>query len=78
MQMPSSQQVGAYRNALVANSEAVVAVGGGAGTLSEIAFAWQFNRLILAVGGEGQSTGRRATPTTAVNPNRRLFWVADE
>ena len=43
----------AYRNALVANSEAVVAVGGGAGTLSEIAFAWQFNRPIFAVGDEG-------------------------
>ena len=40
----------AYRNALVANSEAVVAVGGGAGTLSEVAFAWQFNRPIFAVG----------------------------
>lgn len=43
----------AYRNALVANSEAVIAVGGGAGTLSEIAFAWQFNRPIFAVGDEG-------------------------
>ncbi len=43
----------AYRNAMVANSEAVVAIGGGAGTLSEIAFAWQFNRPIFAVGDEG-------------------------
>jgi uncharacterized protein (TIGR00725 family) len=43
----------AYRNAMVANSEAVVAVGGGAGTLSEMAFAWQFNRPVFAVGDEG-------------------------
>ena len=30
------------RNALVANASAVVAIGGGAGTLSEMAFAWTF------------------------------------
>ena len=43
----------AYRNVLVANSEVVVAIGGGAGTLSEIAFAWQFKRPIIAIGNEG-------------------------
>ena len=43
----------AYRNALVANAEVVVAIGGGAGTLSEIAFAWQFNRPIIAIGKDG-------------------------
>lgn len=37
------------RNALVANASAVVAIGGGAGTLSEIAFAWTFGRLIIGV-----------------------------
>ena len=36
------------RNALVANASAVVAVGGGAGTLSEIAFAWSLFRMVLA------------------------------
>ena len=36
------------RNALVANASAVIAVGGGAGTLSEIALAWSLKRLILA------------------------------
>lgn len=41
------------RNTLVANGDAVVAVGGGAGTLSEIAFAWMFKRLIVAVRGGG-------------------------
>jgi uncharacterized protein (TIGR00725 family) len=43
----------AYRNAMVANAEVVIAVGGGAGTLSEMAFAWQFNRPIIAIGHEG-------------------------
>ena len=36
------------RNAIVANADAVIAIGGGAGTLSEIAFAWPMLRLILA------------------------------
>ncbi len=36
------------RNAIVANADAVVAIGGGAGTLSEMAFAWPMLRLILA------------------------------
>lgn len=37
-----------YRNAIVAGASAVIAVGGGAGTLSEISFAWTFRRLIIA------------------------------
>ena len=36
------------RNAIVANADAVVAIGGGAGTLSEIAIAWSLFRLIIA------------------------------
>ncbi|MDE6060749.1 MAG: acyl-CoA synthetase, partial [Clostridia bacterium] len=46
-----------YRNVIVANSDAVIAVGGGAGTLSEIAFAWSLKRLMLAYeDGEGWSS----------------------
>lgn len=41
------------RNALVANAYAVVGVGGGAGTLCEYAFAWSFNRLIVAFENSG-------------------------
>ncbi len=41
------------RNYLVAHSDAVVAVGGGAGTLSEICYAWMHKRLIIALGDEG-------------------------
>ena len=44
------------RNAIVANSDAVIAVGGGAGTLSEIAYAWQFKRPIIATSVHGWSS----------------------
>lgn len=36
------------RNAMVASADAVVAIGGGAGTLSEMAMAWSLFRLIIA------------------------------
>ena len=37
-----------YRNCITANADAVIAIGGGAGTLCEMAFAWSLNRLIIA------------------------------
>lgn len=36
------------RNVLVINANAVVAIGGGAGTLSEMAMAWSVGKLIVA------------------------------
>jgi len=46
--------LGFARNQLVVNAgDAVVAVGGGAGTLSEIAFAWQFGKPIICYRGFG-------------------------
>ncbi len=53
---------GHARNMLVARSEAVVAIGGGAGTLSEMAFAWIADRLLVALcvdGWSGRLAGRR-------------------
>ncbi len=50
------------RNLLVANQDGVVAVGGGSGTLAELAYAWQFRRPIVAVGDmgwAGELAGRR-------------------
>ncbi len=41
------------RNALVANAYAVIGIGGGAGTLCEYAFAWSFDRLIIAMKNTG-------------------------
>lgn len=37
-----------FRNVIVANASAVVAIGGGGGTLSEIANAWAMKKLIIA------------------------------
>ena len=45
-----------YRNIIVANSDVVISIGGGAGTLSELAFAWQLNRSIITIGSEGWSS----------------------
>jgi uncharacterized protein (TIGR00725 family) len=43
------------RNLIVANSDAIIAIGGGAGTLSEIAYAWSLKRLIIAFNQPGWS-----------------------
>lgn len=50
------------RNALVANADAVVAVGGGAGTLSEIAFAWTLRRLVVALDVPGWASRLAGSP----------------
>ena len=45
-----------YRNVIVANSDAVIAIGGGAGTLAEMSNAWPLKRLMIAFRGvEGWS-----------------------
>jgi len=41
------------RNSIVPHADAVIAIGGGAGTLSEICFAWMNKRLIIALGTKG-------------------------
>ncbi|MCH8270142.1 MAG: TIGR00725 family protein [Planctomycetes bacterium] len=43
------------RNLVVAHADAIVAIGGGAGTLSEICFAWIYKRLIVALRVDGWS-----------------------
>lgn len=43
------------RNIIVANADAVVAIGGGAGTLSEIALAWQLRRPVIGLVASGWS-----------------------
>jgi hypothetical protein len=47
------------RNLLVAQADAIVAIGGGAGTLSEISIAWIHRRLIIGLRCDGWS-GRLA------------------
>lgn len=41
------------RNSIVAHSDAIIVVGGGAGTLSEVALGWIYRRLIIALPYEG-------------------------
>lgn len=43
------------RNALVAQADAVIAIGGGAGTLTEIGLAWMYHRLVIGLRVEGWS-----------------------
>jgi len=45
--------LGHGRNMLVVQADAVIAIGGGPGTLSELAFAWLSNKLIIAMRGPG-------------------------
>lgn len=47
------------RNLIIAQSDAVIAIGGGAGTLSEIAHAWIHRRLLVGLRCKGWS-GRLA------------------
>ncbi len=43
------------RNSIVAHADAVVAIGGGAGTMTEICFAWIYKRLIIGLRVDGWS-----------------------
>ncbi|GAB4290015.1 MAG: hypothetical protein Kow0068_15490 [Marinilabiliales bacterium] len=63
------------RNAIVVNTDAVIAIGGGAGTLSEIALAWTMNKLIIAYKGEGWS-GKLAG--TKLDNKKRLNYKDDK
>jgi hypothetical protein len=67
--------LGHLRNGLVAHADAVVAVGGGAGTLSEIAMAWIHDRVVVAVevgGWSGELADRR------VDGRQRFAGVPDD
>lgn len=50
------------RNSVVAHADAMIAIGGGAGTMSEICLAWIYKRLIIAMrvdGWSGRVEGQR-------------------
>ena len=63
------------RNLVVAQSDAVIAIGGGAGTLSEMAFAWIYRRLLVALRCEGWS-GRLADQR--IDERQRYKDIFDE
>jgi len=54
--LPISTGLGLSRNLiLISMSNAVIAIGGGSGTLNEISAAWQMNKLIIALKTSGWS-----------------------
>jgi uncharacterized protein (TIGR00725 family) len=56
--IPIATGIGPARNAIIARScLALVAIGGGVGTLSEMALGLQFNRLVLALADAPQVDG---------------------
>jgi hypothetical protein len=62
--------MGAARNALVVRSaDAVILIGGGSGTLSEAALAWQFGKPLVALTSSGGWAARLAG--TALDEKRR-------
>jgi len=63
------------RNAVVANADAVLAIGGGSGTLAEVALAWQLKRLIVALRVEGWS-GKLAD--TRIDGRKRYLDMPDD
>ncbi|MGA1821085.1 MAG: TIGR00725 family protein [Thermoplasmatota archaeon] len=71
------------RNQIIASSDGVVAVGGGAGTLSEIAMAWQLGRLIIALRVDGWSGEVADRPLDGRKrysdiPDDRIYGADDE
>src|SRR5262245_49521069 len=59
--IPIATGIGVARNALIARAALVlVAVGGGYGTISEMAFGLQFGKPVLAIGGAAPLAGVEA------------------
>ena len=58
--IPTGLDIG--RNSVVAHSDAVIAIGGAAGTLSEMAMAWSLYRLIIGFRVDGWSGKLADTP----------------
>lgn len=63
------------RNGIVAQADGVIAIGGGAGTLAEMAFAWMHRRPIVALRVEGWS-GRLADQR--IDDRDRKLDLADD
>ncbi len=76
-----STGLGHLRNGIVAAADAVMVVGGKAGTLSEMAMAWRYNRLIVALSTSGgiatQYAGKALDNRKHRNEHLALMTVAD-
>jgi uncharacterized protein (TIGR00725 family) len=80
--VPIATGIGVARNALIARGAAcVVAIGGGYGTLSEIAFALQFGRPVFVLGNAPVVAGTKVCADVEEafgNAARVLLGLADE
>ena len=69
--------LGIARNQIVVNTgDVVVAIAGGAGTLSEIAFAWQFNKRVICYEGFGGWSEKMAGERIDSRRDDRLLKAA--
>ncbi|HEY6100681.1 MAG TPA: TIGR00725 family protein [Anaeromyxobacter sp.] len=78
--VPLATGLGHARNPIVAHASAIVAIGGGAGTLSEMAFAWMYRRLVVAFrvpGWSGRLAGTRIDDRVRFRsiPDDQVFGV---
>jgi hypothetical protein len=69
------------RNSIVAHADAVIAIGGGAGTMSEICLAWIYKRLVVALrvdGWSGKIADQRVDERVRYpdEPDDRVFGAA--
>lgn len=73
--------LGHLRNGLVAAAHAVVVIGGQVGTLSEMAFAWRYSRLLIALSASGGVAAQYAGKALDNRPDRlrhpALAQIAD-
>lgn len=73
--------LGNLRNGIVAATDATVIVGGKAGTLSEAALAWQYNRLLIALSESGgvaaQFAGKKLDDRKQRREHPALHVIAD-
>ena len=69
--IPTGLDIG--RNVLVANGDIVIAINGGAGTLSEIALAWQMNRPIISIKHGGWSEKLAGQTIDQRFPNASIY-----
>ncbi|RQM27278.1 hypothetical protein B5M09_008502 [Aphanomyces astaci] len=83
--MPIATGLGIARNCLVAQADAMVCVGGGSGTLSEMALAWSAGRLVIGMESASGVTpqfvgkpldGRRRYPAEVV-PHDQVYRAKD-
>lgn len=70
------------RNSVVAHADAVIAIGGGAGTMSEICLAWVHKRLIISMRIDGWSHRMADQPVDSrirypEIPDDRVYGASD-